>query len=239
MRMTRYALAAALVALLTSAAALLAQTGAGQRSPTPSLGDCPTVAVSCPDTSEADRRLVFTAKVSGGDPNVTPTFKWTVTAGTISGGQGTGSITVEIPGNYGSYSATVEVGGYERNCKASASCGLIIEPPVQPRKIDEYGYVMVGDEKLRLDNIAVELQNDPASQLYLICYDGRRGGPSAKRRCSRAKNYLAGRGVESDRVVTVEGGRRERLTIEAWLLPFGASPPQASPTVFPRGRGRR
>ena len=41
-----------------------------------------------------------------------------------------------------------------------------------PRKIDEYGNIRFNDEKARLDNFAIELQNDPTAQGYLVCYGG-------------------------------------------------------------------
>jgi len=46
----------------------------------------------------------------------------------------------------------------------------------------------------------------------------------------------------------VDGGYREELTVELWVVPSGANPPSASPTVdpsevkparAPRRRGRR
>jgi hypothetical protein len=209
--------------------------------PPPPPLPCPTVTVSCPDTPGSDGRLVFTANVAGGDPNVTPTFNWTASAGTITSGQGTSSIIVDAQGlSYGSFTATVEVAGYDRSCRTSSSCTILIEPPIQPRKIDEYGDIPHGDERQRLDNITVELRNDPGAQLYLICYAGRRGGlTAAARRCRGAKGYFNSRGIEPGRVVTLDGGRRERPAVEAWFVPFGAAPPRPSPAASTRARGRR
>jgi hypothetical protein len=168
---------------------------------------------------------------------VTPTFKWEVSAGTISSGQGTHSITVDASKTFrSSFTATVDVGGFDRACQTSASCSLAVEPPLRACKLDEYGVIPVGDEKLRLDNFVVELQNDPAAQAYLICRGGRAG--EARRRCERALNYVVStRGIEGSRVVTVEGRFRERLTVELWLVPSGAEPPPPAPTA--KGRGRR
>ncbi len=210
--------------------------------PVPPPPPCPTVDVSCPsEPVNQGTPLKFTASVTGGDPNVTPTFNWTVSAGTISGGQGTGEITVETHGlPFGSVvTATVDVGGYERACETSQSCTVMPGCIVVARKLDEYGDIQVGDEKARLGNFAIELQNDPSSQGYLICYGGRRvRAGEARRRCERARNYLVStRGIEATRVVAVDGGFRERLTVEVWLTPPGAEPPQPAPTA--KGRGRR
>jgi hypothetical protein len=198
---------------------------------------CPTVSVSCPDTGTVGTPVRFTANVSGGDPGVTPTFNWTVSAGTISSGQGTSSITVDTTGVAGgtTITATVDVGGYDRSCSTSSSCTVNFPRVAVPRKIDEYGNIRFNDEKARLDNYAIELQNDPTSQGYLICYGGRRGrAGEAQRRCDRAKDYLVTtRGIDSSRIVTVDGGYKEELTVELWIVPSGATPPTASPTIDP------
>jgi hypothetical protein len=198
---------------------------------------CPTVSVSCPDTGTIGQPVTFTANISGGDANVTPTFNWTVSAGTISSGQGTGSITVDTTGVAGgtTITATVDVGGYDRSCATSASCTTNFPRVAEARKIDEYGNIRFNDEKARLDNFAIELQNDPSAQGQIICYGGRRGRTGeAQRRCDRAKDYLVNtRGISADRVVTVDGGYKEDLTVELWIVPTGATAPQATPTVDP------
>jgi hypothetical protein len=218
--------------------------------PPPPTPTCPTVSVSCPDTVTAGSPVTFTANVSGGDPNVTPTFNWTVSAGTITSGQGTSSITVDSTGVSGPITATVDVGGYDRSCATSNSCTVNVPVIRTARKIDEYGNIRFNDEKARLDNFAIELQNDPTAQGYIIAYGGRRGrAGEAQARADRAKNYLVNqRGIDPTRIVTVDGGFREDLTVELWLVPSGANAPTASPTVDPsevqtttprRRRGRR
>lgn len=115
------------------------------------------------------------------------------------------------------------------------------------RKFDEYGNVNWGDEKPRLDNFAVALLNDPTSLGYLVCYGGRVGrAGEARRRCARAKGYLSGyRRVPAEQVVTVDGGYREELTVEVWVVPPGAAPPGPTPTVgagevrFVKGKSKR
>jgi hypothetical protein len=206
--------------------------------PIPQPTPCPTVDVSCPsEPVKPGTPITFTANVSGGDSNVTATYNWTVSAGTITSGQGTSSITVDTTGlpNNSSVTATVDVGGYDRSCSTSDSCTTGITEAPGPRKIDEYGNIRFNDEKARLDNFAIELQNDPMAQGYLVCYGGRRGRTGeAQRRCDRAKDYLVTtRGITADRIVTVDGGFREDLTVELWIVPSGATPPAATPTVDP------
>jgi hypothetical protein len=180
-----------------------------------------------------------------------PTYNWSVSAGTISSGQGTSVITVDTAGVGGqTVTATVELGGVDPACSRTASCTTSVRPTiVPPRKFDEYGNIRFNDEKARLDNYAIQLQNEPGSQGYIIAYGGRRGvAGEAQARADRAKNYLVNtRGLEAGRLVTVDGGYREDLTVELWIVPTGANPPSASPTVDasevktikPRARRRR
>jgi hypothetical protein len=132
--------------------------------------------------------------------------------------------------------ATVDVGGYDRTCTTSDSCSTqVIAPTAPARKIDEYGNIRFNDEKARLDNFAIELQNDPTAQGYIVAYGGRRGrAGEAQRRADRAKDYLVNtRGIDPSRIVTVDGGFREDLTVELWIVPSGATAPANSPTVDP------
>jgi hypothetical protein len=110
-----------------------------------------------------------------------------------------------------------------------------VPSPTSTRKIDEYGNIRWGDEKARLDNLAIEARNDPTAVSYLVCYGGRRTREGeAARRCKRAADYLTkAAGIEAARVVTLDGGHREDLTVELWLLPAGSMPPTAAPTVDP------
>ena len=49
---------------------------------------------------------------------------------------------------------------------------------------------------------------------------------------SRAREYLVSqRGIDASRLVVVNGGFREEDSVELWMVPSGAKPPQATPTV--------
>jgi hypothetical protein len=187
---------------------------------------CPTVSVSCPSQVDPGTPITFTASLSG-DANVT--YNWTVSAGTISSGQGTSSITVDTAGLGGqTVTATLELGGLDPACSRTASCSTNITlPPRPPTKFDEYGDIRFNDEKARLDNYAIQLQNDPTAQGYIIAYGNCAG--AAQARADRAKDYLVNtRGIDAGRLTTIDGGCRADLTVELWLVPSGATPPAAS-----------
>lgn len=198
---------------------------------------CPTVRTSCPDTVDGGATLTFTVNVSGGDPNVTPTYNWTVSAGSIASGQGTSTIEVEtkevVP--EATITATVDVGGFDRSCSTSSSCTTSVLKKPASRKLDEYANLKAADENTRLDNFVIELQNDPTAQAYLIAYLGRKSRPDDGRKAlNKAKDYLTkSRGLAADRLVVIEGGYREQPTMELWLVPSGAPRPQATPTLRP------
>ena len=139
----------------------------------PVRDECPRVTVECPGgVVTIGVPLTFTANISGGDPAVTYTYKWTVSAGTITRGQDTSSITVDTTGLVGQpITATVDVGGFPEPCAESASCSSqLAYLCIFPRKVDEYGDLSRGDERARLDNFAIELKNDPDAVGYIVSY---------------------------------------------------------------------
>jgi hypothetical protein len=207
---------------------------------------CPTLSVTCPDTVEPGTPITFTANVSGGTGS--PTYNWSVSAGTITSGQGTPSITVDTTGLAGqTVTATVELGGLDPTCQSTASCTTQVGTEKrQPTRFDEYGNIRFNDEKARLDNFAIQLQNDPGAQGYIIAYGTCTGEGQA--RADRAKDYLVNtRGIDAGRIVTVDGGCRPELTVQLWIVPSGATPPAADtsgnvdpcPDCKPARRGRR
>jgi hypothetical protein len=187
---------------------------------------CPNVSIYCPDTAAPGQPITFTANVSGGTPGVTSTYRWTVTGGTITSGQGTTSITVDTGDLAGQpVTAKVEVLGYNLDCTATCTAQIPARP--RPRTFDEIGDVPFDDEKARLDIFAVQLQNEPDARGYVVVYPGSKSRPgAAQRRADRAKDYLTNsRGLEPSRIVTLVGPPREGLTIQLWVVPAGADPP--------------
>jgi hypothetical protein len=194
---------------------------------------CPTVSVSCPSSVEQGSPITFTASVSG-DVNVT--YNWSVSAGTISSGQGTSSITVDTAGLGGqTVTATVELSGLDPSCSRTASCSTGIGvPPAACRKFDEYSDLPFNDEKARLDNLAIQLQQEPGAQAYYVIFGS--CDTEGEARSKRAVDYLVNtRGIDAGRITVVNGGCRETLTVELWICPTGAGAPAAtnSATVDP------
>jgi hypothetical protein len=109
----------------------------------------------------------------------------------------------------------------------------------EARKFLEYGSGEANceTEMAHLDNYAIAVQNAPDTKAYVVVYGGRRDTARSELRARRSRigRYLVNeRGIDPARVLVVDGGFRESLTIELWLAPAGAEMPKAQPTVSPK-----
>ena len=205
---------------------------------------CPyPVNVSAPVSVNDGDLITFTSDVaySGSAPL---TYAWTVSPAEarIVSGAGTATITVDSTG-LGSQRVTatlaVDDGSGDAMChqRAQASTGVVPKKPpeIECKPFDQFQSVAFDDDKARLDNLAIELQNAPDSQAYIMIYAGRtsRAG-QADLLGRRTMDYLTKqRGVDSRRITIINGGYRETDFIEIWICPPGAKTPQPTPTVQP------
>ena len=188
---------------------------------------CPAVEITCPTAVAIDKPLTFTSRSTGGTPGITPVYNWTVSAGTITAGQGTDTITVDTTGLAGqTVHASLSVGGYNLECAADCAVAIPV-PKLTSRRFDEFPDIARNDEKARLDNFGIELQNDPTSTAYVIVYpakSGKRG--EVQQHAARVVDYLVNsRGLDQRRIVTLVGPTRDQLAVELWVTPQGATPP--------------
>jgi hypothetical protein len=92
--------------------------------------------------------------------------------------------------------------------------------PAPDHALDVYGNICWEDEKARLDNFAIALQNNPDTFGLIIVYAGRRScSGEAEARAARAKAWVEGRGVAAERVMWKDGGYREGVMTWLWLVP--------------------
>lgn len=219
-----------LIAVLLLATAVHAS---GQNAP----ASCPVVKVSCPDSVQVGGDLTFTTNVSGGPAGITPTYNWTVSAGSIKSGQGTSTIAVDTTGTGGqTITATVDVGGFARECSTSNSCTASVEKKAAPAvKFGEYVTRDLSANKEKLDEFVLALLRDPDAQGYIIAYGGKASHPDdAQKAADNATDYTMNtRKMDGARTLSGVGGYREEPTIELWIAPPGGAPPLATPTVAP------
>lgn len=215
--------------------------GAQPPKPTPTVkpeevSHCPFLRITgLPYVPKPNSPLEFKAIVEANDKTIQPTFAWKVSQGQIISGQGTDTIKVELPsGSSGGVVAMVNVIGYSLECPVettTASAKTTIG--VSHFLFDEFGNINCEDELARLDNLAITLQNDPTLQVHIVIYGGRVGFLNeALARAARMKSYLVqSRGIEADRVITVDGGYRDELSGELWLSLRGTVAPATKSTV--------
>jgi hypothetical protein len=99
------------------------------------------------------------------------------------------------------------------------------------RKFDEFGQVGGCDGGARLDNFAIQLQNEKDATGYVICYGpAGKGGGSAEGRCRLTEEYLVNtRGIDPSRFRIILGGLYKEIggsATELWLSPSEAEPPK-------------
>ena len=173
---------------------------------------CSQVSVASPSKVDQSVPITFTATVSNTLPEVK--YKWTASAGTISSGQGTSTMTVDTTGLGGqTVEATVEVTG--QNLKCSAKSKTSITPViVETMPFDAYGDIDWEQEQARLDNFAIQVINSPGARGLIMTSAGNptyRG--ESQYRLQRAKNYLVKmRRVDPARLILTDGGYRSELT---------------------------
>lgn len=88
-----------------------------------------------------------------------------------------------------------------------------------------------------LDRLATGLQNQPKFRGFIIVYAGRISlKDEARKRGEMMRDFLVKyRGIDPQRIVALDGGYRERLTTELWLVQDGEEPPSPAPVLRPEG----
>lgn len=97
---------------------------------------------------------------------------------------------------------------------------------------DEYGDLTFNDESARLDPFVIMLDQLNLDG-YIVTYAGKSACPGeAKTRAIRAKNYLVKkRNFDPKRIKAIDGGNRDRFSVELYGIPRNADPPTAVPTI--------
>lgn len=117
---------------------------------------------------------------------------------------------------------------------------------------DTVGEITCDHEKARLDGATTRLEEQPDAVIYFIVYGGKyyfdsvynkktksyedrkllpRKGESLASIAFYSYYLTKARKIDAARFVLVDGGYREKHTIEYWLVPFGADEPKPSPTL--------
>jgi hypothetical protein len=129
--------------------------------------------------------------------------------------------------------------------------GVFAQAVTETTKIDEFGAIYCCDFGARMDNAAIYQRANPGSQVYLVFYNGRkhdgwRWNARLKRRepglvnpvRSEFRGFVAGamtrivfQRLDREAFVIQDGGFRESLLVEVWIVPRGGEPPAPTATV--------
>jgi hypothetical protein len=203
---------------------------------------CPfPVNVSAPQSVSDGEIITYTADVAYGGTSGLK-YNWTISpsAARVMSGAGTPTITVDstsLGGQRVIATLSVNDGSADPACAQTAQAVSVVAAQekkiIVAREFDECNNCAFDDQKARLDNLAVELQNDPTTKGYIIAYGGRTSPiGQVERLMTRARDYLiTQRAIDGSRLVIINGGFREQDSVELWLVPSGAAPPRATPTI--------
>jgi hypothetical protein len=203
---------------------------------------CPfPVSISGPSQVTEGEIITYTADIAySGNSTLNYTWKVTPSSAHIISGMGTPTLNVDTTGLGGQRiiaTLTADDGSSDPACAQVAQAISNIAPikkvVIVAREFDECNKCSFDDQKARLDNLAVELQNDPTTRAYIIAYGGRMSPVGqVEKLMNRARDYMVTqRGIDASRLSIVNGGYREEDSVELWLVPSGAAAPQATPTV--------
>jgi PEGA domain len=171
-------------------------------------------------------------------------YTWTLNPATahILRGDTTSKIEVDTTGLAGQrITATllIDDGSGDSACRQVREVSILVPPAekqtIVAKKFDVCCSCSFDDQKARLDNLAIELQNDPSARAYVIAYT-KRSPRTAKNDflLLRARDYLVThRGLNASRIMTINGGDRDSDCVELWVGPLGTKPP--SPGVVSNG----
>lgn len=199
----------------------------------PPANPCPQVELRAPQEQivKDGEQVGFAVVLAGGTPVSTPMIVWSTSAGSIASGQGTRNVRVDTNGAGQDRQLRVDVwvGGYPPECSVQGSTTLRVAPPAS--KVSEFGEIALEQENEMLKEFATALMssNDNA---YVFGYAGRnnvRGYTNAT--LKRIKTQLIADGIPYERIAFIDGGFREKPSIELWVVPVGADAPRATPTV--------
>ena len=203
---------------------------------------CPfPVDISAPKQVSDGEIITYTADVAYSG-NAALRYNWRVSPSSarIISGQGSPTLTVDSAGLGGqriTATLTADDGSSDPTCaqtvQAVSMIAAIEKRAIVAQEFDECKSCSNDDQKARLDNLAVELQNDPTTRAYIIAYGGRMSPlGQVERLMTRARDYLTTRrGIDASRLVVVNGGFREEDSVELWIVPSGAAAPTPTPTV--------
>ena len=197
---------------------------------------CPDVKLTSPDIIKEGEPAIFTATVTGGDANVTYTYNWSVSSGTISSGQGTSSITVDTKGLGGqSCTATVDLGGVDRTCSSYASSTVSIDnvPKTELHIKGNFSTTksFTDDAGKFAGDFMSAYYASESTKAIIFLYPGKdtKAATAVKQMTAATKTAFTKYGVKPVMYKIVTAGKRAQTSYEMWIVPKDGEMPVATP----------
>ncbi len=197
---------------------------------------CPVIKLSSPDIFKEGQPGNFTAMVSGGEPNVSYTYNWSVSSGTIISGQGTPSITVDTKDLGGqSCTATVDLGGADRSCQSYASATFSIDmvPKTAMHTSGNFNTTKLFTEDV--NKFAIDFMTagygDESTKAVIFLYPGNNKTAAAaiNQMTAIVKKSLTQLSLKPATYKIITAGNRPQTSYEMWIVPKGGEAPVATP----------
>ncbi len=176
--------------------------------------------------------LVTFAAINSGTAPIPLRYEWKVRNGRITSGLGTPTITVDSAGmGSGIIEAELDVNDdvYDDKCRQVISVPTEVgklPPAPMPFRCDEFEAGARDQDKARLDNCVIQVQNTPDAQMYVIIYPGSDKKNPYDRTSKFYLDYMVrSRGMDPGRIKIVKGDNRLKTTVVIWVVPPGATPP--------------
>lgn len=180
---------------------------------------CPTIKVVGGGVVKPGESMSFSVKVDDDAKDLKLEYEWTVSQGTISGGQGTASITVDTTElSAQNVTAEVKIKGLSENCanNSSETGSVDQEPPVE--LLDEYGNLPDNEVKARVDSLFFYLRDLPTYYGYIINYGTDKEIANRERQIRRAIDF---RKYDASRIKMIRGGANPTRGVwtKVWTFP--------------------
>jgi hypothetical protein len=195
--------------------------------PTAPAQDCPIIKISAPQEVLGPRYFDNKLYVELDPPRDGLSFFWTLTSGSILSGQGTARLKVEPPDvmdcENKEMTATVRVEGLPPGCTAKATREFEVTTgncDVFP--LSEYGPATFVDERAQIDNLAIQMSNNPKAQAFVVFRIAKQhAGRVAQQRLERFRRILKQRKYSADKIAFYYQTSERNLTT-MWLEPDGS-----------------
>lgn len=132
---------------------------------------------------------------------------------------------------------TIGISGVPPVVENERTCSIRIDPTCKPPRVfARYHKISLKDEDVILESLAKHLMGYGSREAaYIVVYSGLSAcAREAEWRADRAQKYLVdARKVAAERVFAVNGGFRDKLTVEIFTSPVGSCGPFPTPNRLP------